>query len=285
MIYNDYYSHADFITALVNSSFIGVLWTPEVRASKSAEEMGEKDAKRLFFTHGHAERLGGRYQTLVVPEVEKAVQDVAMRRMRLLPYLYSTFAQYHFEGKPPFRSMNLVDGFALYPQVSGGKLDATLNPYEAKTRSDLKDQYMMGDNLIVAPFFAEQKSRKVYLPKGKWYDFYTGKLAGEDQVITVTAELDKIPLYVRDGGLIPMIPARRQAPKAGEVLPLEVRVYGTAAGSFELYDDDGLTFDFEKGAFSRVTLKAEAGKGTMGKPQAGKPFGYRKNVTWTFMTK
>jgi alpha-D-xyloside xylohydrolase len=181
--------------------------------------------------------------------------------------------------------MNLLDGFAYTPQVSGGKLDATLNPYEAKTRSDLKDQYMMGDNLIVAPFFAGQQSRKVYLPKGKWYDFYTGRLAGEDEVITVAAELDKIPLYVRDGGIIPMIPARRQAPKPGEVLPLEVRVYGSAPGSFGLYDDDGVSFDFEKGSFSRVTLKAAAGKGVMSAPQKGKPFGYEKKVSWVFMTK
>ncbi len=285
VIYNDYYSHPDFITALVNSSFIGVLWTPEVRASKSAEEWVRRMQSVCFSPMAMLNAWADGTKPWSFPEVEKAVQEVAMLRMRLLPYLYSTFAQYHFEGKPPFRSMNLLDGFAYTPQVSGGKLDATLNPYEAKTRSDLKDQYMMGDNLIVAPFFEGQQSRKVYLPKGKWYDFYTGRLAGEDEVITVAAELDKIPLYVRDGGIIPMIPARRQAPKAGEVLPLEVRVYGSAPGSFELYDDDGLSFDFEKGSFSRVTLKAAAGKGSMSTPQKGKPFGYEKKVSWTFMTK
>ncbi len=81
-----------------------------------------------------------------------------------------------------------------------------------------------------------------------------------------------------------MIPPRRQAPAPGEALPLEVRVYGSAPGTFELYDDDGNTFDFEKGQYSKVLLKAEKGKGTVGKPMAGKPFGYAQRVTWTFMT-
>lgn len=284
VIYNDYYSHPDFITALVNSSFIGVLWTPEVRASKSAEEWVRRMQSVCFSPMAMLNAWADGTKPWSFPEVESAVQEVALLRMQLLPYLYSTFAQYRFEGKPPFRSMNLIDGFAYVPQVSGGKLDATLNPYEAKTRSELKDQYMMGDNMIVAPFFAGDSSRKVYLPKGKWYDFYTGELAGEDGVITVKSRLDRIPLFVRDGGLIPMIPPRRQAPLPGETLPLEVRVYGSAPGSFELYDDDGNTFDFERGQFSRVTLKAAGGKGSMDKPKPGKPFGYTPKVKWTFMT-
>ena len=286
VIYNDYYSHPDFITALINSSFIGVLWTPEVRASKTAEEWVRRMQSVCFSPMAMLNAWADGTKPWSFPEVEKAVQDVAMLRMRLLPYLYSTFAQYHFEGKPPFRSMNLVDGFAFAAQESGGKLDATLNPYEAKTRADLKDQYMVGDNLLVAPVFAGETRRKVYLPKGKWYDFYTGKLAGDGGVIEVKAELDKIPLFVKDGGLIPMIPARRQAPKAGEVLPLEVRHYGQAPGTFTLYDDDGTTFDFEKGAWSKVELKVSKDKkGEMSTPPAGKPFSYEKNVTWTFMTR
>lgn len=284
VIYNDYYSHPDFITALVNSSFIGVLWTPEVRASKSAEEWVRRMQSVCFSPMAMLNAWADGTKPWSFPEVEAAVQDVAMLRMRLLPYIYSTFAQYRFEGKPPFRSMNLIDGFAYTPQVSGGKLDATLNPYEAKTRSELKDQYMMGDNIIVAPFFAADSVRKVYLPKGKWYDFYTGELVGEDGVISVPARLDRIPLFVRDGGLIPMVPPRRQAPAAGEVLPLEVRVYGHAPGTFTLYDDDGNTFDFERGQYSKVVLKAANGRGTMEKPQPGKPFGYSPKVTWTFMT-
>ena len=85
------------------------------------------------------------------------------------------------------------------------------------------------------------------LPKGKWYDFYTGEYAGDGEVITVTPGLDKIPVYVKDGGIIPMMPPRLHAPKAGEKVDLEIRYYGEKPGKYELYDDDGETFDYEKG--------------------------------------
>lgn len=66
---------------------------------------------------------------------------------------------------------------------------------------EIKDQYMAGEYLLVAPMFTGQTSRKVVLPKGKWYDFYTGKLVGEGEVITVTPGLEKIPVFVKDGVL------------------------------------------------------------------------------------
>ena len=65
---------------------------------------------------------------------------------------------------------------------------------------EIKDQYMAGEYLLVAPLFTGQTTRKVVLPKGKWYDFYTGEYAGDGEVITVTPGLDKIPVYVKDGG-------------------------------------------------------------------------------------
>ena len=65
---------------------------------------------------------------------------------------------------------------------------------------------MTGEYLLVAPLFTGQTSRKVVLPKGKWYDFYTGKFAGEGEVITVTPGLARIPVFVKDGGIIPMMP-------------------------------------------------------------------------------
>lgn len=289
VIYNDYYSHKDFITALVNSSFIGVLWTPEVRASKTAEEWVRRMQSVCFSPMAMLNAWADGTKPWSFPEVEQAVNDVANLRMQLLPYLYSTFAQYRFEGKPPFRAMNLVEGFGFKSVTVAGTFDATANPYAMSLKKDIKDQYMMGDYLLVAPMFAGEKSREVYLPQGKWYDLYTGKEVGENQVITITPALDKIPLFVKDGALIPMVPPHRQAPKAGETLPLTVRHYGTAAGSFQLYDDDGTTFDFEKGAYSftRLTVSKTADgklRGDMAAPVNGKPFGYSKEIKWEFMT-
>lgn len=226
---------------------------------------------------------------MVFSRSEKAVQEVAQLRMQLLPYIYTSFAQYHFEGKPAFRAMQLVEGFGFSSKTGAGKLDATANPYAIKKRSDIKDQYMMGDHILVAPVFAGENTRKVYLPPGKWYDFYSGEFVGEHQEITVNAVLEKIPLFVRDGGIIPMVPPHFHAPGPGEKLPLEIRHYGVSPGKFELYDDDGVSFDYEKGNASRTTLIVskkgnEPLKGEVLKPAGNKYFFYTDNISWRFMT-
>ncbi len=289
VIYNDYYSHKDFITALINSSFIGVLWTPEVRASKSAEEWVRRMQSVCFSPMAMLNAWADGTKPWSFPEVETAVREVANLRMELLPYIYSTFSQYHFQGVPPFRAMNLVNGFSGEQKQSQGDLDSTENPYGIAVTSEIKDQYMMGDNILVAPMFTGEKKRNVILPPGKWYDFYSGQYVGENEIITTTPGLDKIPLFVRDGGIIPMIPAQRQAPKKGEKSNLIIRHYGTKDGEFILYDDDGISFDYEKGAYSTVIMQVRKDKngiikGTISQPHKGKPYSYNKGVTWKFMT-
>lgn len=268
VIYNDYYDHKDFITALVNSSFAGVLWTPEVRDSKTAEEWVRRIQSVCFSPMAMLNAWADGTKPWSFPEVEKAVQEVAQLRMQLLPYIYNCFAKYHFEGKPPFRAMQLVDGF----------------------RFPTKDQYMMGDHILVAPMFAGEKTRTVYFPEGKWYDFYTGEYVAENQALVITASLEKIPLFVRDGGVIPMVPPHFHAPAPGEKLALEIRHYGKMPASAELYDDDGVSFDYEKGMHSKTKLivaKNEKGelKGQVIRSSVEKVFSYKEEVVWKFMTK
>ncbi|MES1216887.1 MAG: DUF5110 domain-containing protein, partial [Bacteroidota bacterium] len=265
-------------------------WVPEVRASETAEEWIRRMQTVCFSPMAMLDAWSDGTKPWTFPEVEQAVRDVAMLRMQLLPYLYTCFAQYHYEGKPPFRAMSLVDGFGFSSSEEKGKLDATKNPYALSTVSEIKDQYMTGDYILVAPMFTGETKRNVYLPAGKWYDFYTGAFVGENQMIEITPGLDKIPLFVKDGGIIPMIPAQRQMPTDGQLLPLEVRYYGTAENSFTLYDDDGTTFNYEKGEYSKTILSVTKNKkgqlqGNQPKTVKGKPYHYLPTITWKFMTK
>ena len=288
VIYNDYYSHQDFITALINSGFSGVLWTPEVRGSKSAEEWLRRFQSVVFSPMAMINAWASGTKPWSFPEVAKQVKEYALLRMQMMPYWYTEFARYHFDGIPPFRAINLEPGFNPEQIITSELKTSNLedNPYLEAIAKEIKDQYMAGEYLLVAPMFAGQTERTVMLPKGNWYDFYTGKYVGNGERITVSPGLDRIPVFVKDGAIIPFMEAALHAPKAGQKINLEIRHYGKADGAYRLYDDDGETFDYEKGVYSWRDIKVTRDKkgrlhGTISK--AGKPNSIA-TVTWKFMT-
>jgi alpha-D-xyloside xylohydrolase len=152
--------------------------------------------------------------------------------------------------------------------------------------NEIKDQYMVGDNLLIAPLFTGETNRKVILPKGKWYDFYTGKLVGESETINVTPGLAHIPVFVKEGGIIPMALSNTVAEGKYDLV---VKYYGEKDASYQLYDDDGKTFNYEKGDFSWRTLSVKRDQqgqlnGSISLPTKGKPDNIGK-ITWEFKTK
>jgi len=173
------------------------------------------------------------------PQVEAIIREYIELRMRLLPYFYSAFARYHFDGTPPFRAMALEAATGSQP-ASGPDDDALM---------EIDDQYIAGDSLLVAPLFAGQTEREVLLPAGDWYDFRTGERFAGGQRMRVNPGLAHLPVFARDGAVIPMMPPLPYAPRAGEAVPLEVRHYGTHPGVFSLFDDDGETFAYERGEY------------------------------------
>lgn len=288
VIYNDYYSHKDFITALINSGFTGVLWTPEVRSSDDEEEWLRRMQSVIFSPMAMLNAWSSGTKPWTFEEVEEEVKEAALLRMQLMPYFYNAFAEYHFKGISPFRAMNLEEGFSagLQTEVEEGDLDE--NPYMEAVRKEVKDQYMAGEYLLVAPMFAGEDTREVVLPKGKWYDFYTGEFAGEEEVIEVSPGLDHIPVFVKDGGIIPMMPPKLQAPREGESFDLEIRHYGSKENTTLLYDDDGSTFDYEKGEYSWRELSVEKNKdgewkGDISEAEEGKPDNFG-TIEWRFMS-
>ncbi len=291
VIYNDYYKHEDFITALINSGFSGVLWTPEARASKTAEEWLRRMQSVVFSPMAMINAWSSGTKPWSFEEVAEEVKAMALLRMQMMPYWYTEFAKYHYYGTPPFRAMNLEEGFQAEDQpltVGDENADLQENPYAEALKKEVKDQYMAGEYLLVAPLFAGQASRKVILPKGKWYDFYTGEYVGDGEIITVTPGLDKIPVFVKNGGMIPMMPARLHAPKSGEQVELEIRYYGDESATAVLYDDDGETFNYEKGEYSWRELKVIRSKNGKMKGSISsdkKDFkGNYEGIVWRFMT-
>ncbi|HVS54071.1 MAG TPA: TIM-barrel domain-containing protein [Opitutaceae bacterium] len=286
VIYNDNYNFDEYITAVANTSFAGVLWSPEVRAG-SGEDMLRRVQAVCFSPLALFNGWATDTKLWSHPEVADAIRDAIVLRERLLPYWYTTFAQYRYQGTPVIRALPLVAGFSATNGTEAGKLDATANPYAIGRVAEVKDQYLVGDALLVAPIAPGVATRKVTLPPGRWYDFYTGKFAGENTVIEVTPPLAQIPLFVKDGALIPLIPERSWAPTSDETVPLEIRHYGESAGEWSLYDDDGETFDYERGAFSWTKLRATKdatgawrGEAT---PARGAPAWHYATVTWRFM--
>ena len=116
------------------------------------------------------------------------------------------------------------------------------------------DQYMFGSSLMVCPVYEyEARKRNVYFPKSdNWYDFYTGKQIKGGQTLLVNAPYDKIPLYVRAGSIVPFGPQVQHTANQPETLTFYI--YGGKDGSFELYEDEGTNYKYEKGKFSRIPL-------------------------------
>jgi alpha-D-xyloside xylohydrolase len=288
VIYSDYYDHRGYVTALCNSGFAGVLWTPEIRSAGSEREWVRRMQTVCFSPMAMLNAWASGMKPWSKPEVDAIIRETMKWRIRLLPYLYTAFARYRFEGIPPFRAMVLEPGFLPTESVEAGTVDGDKNPYAEAVCRDITDQYMMGDCLMVAAVFAGQKKRDVVLPQGKWYDFYTGAFAGGGEVITIETALDKLPLYVKDGGIIPVIDAANNTSAWAKGVALEVRHYGEAEGSTMLYDDDGATFDYETGARSWYTLSVSrdgGGKlqGTVTRDTGEYPQTFGE-VSWKFMT-
>jgi len=266
VIYSDSYGHAQYITGLSTASLGGILWTPEARSAGNGREWLNRMQTVCFSPMAKLNAWSSGKKPWSYGDVTGPVRDVIKLRMRFLPYLYSAFADYHFKGVPAIRAMILEDGFGeLASQVIAGTLDSETNPYAMGKIIEKTDQFMFGPSIMVAPFYERQATkRKVQLPAGNWYDFYTGKFVGNNKTITVTAKDlgNRIPLFAKEGAVIPMLTEAVNQTDQAYGHPLEVRFYGKTEGRFTLYEDDGKTFNYEKGQYRTrelTVLKNRAG--------------------------
>lgn len=136
-------------------------------------------------------------------------------------------------------------------------------PADAKVK-DLGTQYLFGPSILVAPVYIQGATTKaVYLPAGaNWVNFYTGERLTGGQEVTVDAPLSRIPLFVREGSVIPTGPAVQSTAEKQDG-SLLINVYAGADGSFDLYEDEGTTYGYEKGEFSRIKFSWNQASGEL----------------------
>jgi alpha-D-xyloside xylohydrolase len=186
----------------------------------------------IFRTHGHRPHN----EIWTYPSIEATLVSYDKLRYRLMPYIYSLAWKVSSEDYTMQR-----------PLVMDWRTDP-------KTWN-LGDEYMFGPALLVSPVTkADVTRRAVYLPAASWYDFWTGATVKGNQEIDADAPLDRIPLYVRAGSILPMGPEIEYATQNPEGL-IEVRIYRGADGKFDLYEDAGDSYDYEKGQHTVIPIR------------------------------
>ena len=113
---------------------------------------------------------------------------------------------------------------------------------------------MIGDGILAAPLTEKEDERTVYLPAGSWYDFNTGQKYEGGKQYTIKPALTQLPIFIKGGTILPLAKPVEHV-TAGTVFEITCYVYGTDAKGATLFEDDGLTFNYEKGSYNMVTLQ------------------------------
>lgn len=174
------------------------------------------------------------------------IREAIGLRYQLSPYLYSLMERAHETGLP-----------IMEPMCSAFQEDVKC--YEEGV------DFMLGDSLLVANVVEKGAvSRKVYLPEGEtFYDFYTRAAYEGGRTVELPVDLGSIPLFVRSGAIIPMAEDRLDNLKTQQAEHLRILCAADRDGRFELYEDDGISMDYEKGGFLKTSITMTAGERTV----------------------
>jgi len=178
------------------------------------------------------------------PDAQKILTDYDRLRYRLLPYIYSVAWKVTSDGYTPMRAL------------------AMDFPDDVRARN-IGDQFLLGPAILVNPVTEPgATTRHLYLPRAKWYDFWTGHATAGGGTVDAAAPIERMPLYVRAGSILPMGPELQYSTEKPED-PIELRVYTGADGSFTLYEDENDTYNYEKGAYATIPLQWDDGAKTL----------------------
>jgi len=166
-------------------------------------------------------------------------------RYRLMPYIYSEAWKVYYEGSTIMRA--LVFDFQNDKHVY-----------------DIKDQFMFGHSLLINPVVnAGVAERKVYLPLAEgWFDFWTGESFDSGKIYKVNTPIEKIPIFVKSGSIIPMGPFIQYSTEKPSD-PIELRIYGNENAELTLYEDENDNYNYEQGIYSTINIKWNSERKTL----------------------
>jgi alpha-D-xyloside xylohydrolase len=169
-------------------------------------------------------------------DAQKILTSYDRLRYRLMPYIYSMAWRITNDSYTPMRPLAM--------------------DFRNDTRAlNVGDQFMFGPALLVSPVTEPgADTRRMYLPKTTWYDFWTGRKSTGGTTISAPAPLDRMPLFVRAGSILPLGPELQYAVEK-PADPVELRVYRGADGTFTLYEDENDGYNYEKGAYATIPMQ------------------------------
>lgn len=223
-------------------------------------EIGPKELRG--YTDGAADPDPGELHNAAVEPIIKKYLEL---RYRMLPYTYTIARECVETGLPMMRAL-------------------WLHHHDDPAAVARGDQFLWGRDILVAPVVEKgATSRRLYLPKGAWFDFWTEQPMEGGRETERAVDLATLPLFVRAGAIIPLGPLKQYADEVVEG-PLTVTVYPGANGSFEIYEDDGSTFDHKRGEWMRVAMtwnngsrafRVQLAHGSQVRPSALRPIDVR----------
>ncbi|MDD5350594.1 MAG: glycoside hydrolase family 31 protein [Chthoniobacteraceae bacterium] len=248
-LYSDLYDHRQFVRGIVNASFSGLLWCPEVRESASGGELVRRLQTAVV---SPILQINGWYianppwkQWAVdannngefVPGWEawqERCRGILELRMRLIPYLHAAFFRYWRDGIPPFRA--LVFDY----------------PSESESRG-IDDEVLIGDRLLAAPLIDDGPPRRLWLPPGAWADFWTAEIHEGGKFVDFPVVEGRFPLFVKSGSVLALAfpTLHTDDPRA---FHLEVSIYGDGALPAALLEEYAPDRPFDRNQANLVHL-------------------------------
>lgn len=257
-INSDWFSYRRQIPAGLNFSLSGLpYWTTDIGGFLSGGSPSDPAYRELFTrwfqygtfcpifrVHGTRNRPDENELWSYGPEAQKILVSYDRLRYRMLPYIYSLAWMTTHDRYTPMRPL-VMD-------------------FRGDTRAaDVGDQFMYGPAFLVSPVTEPAATtRHLYLPKATWVDFWTGTGNAGGTAVDAPAPIDRMPIFVRAGSIVPLGPELEWASQK-PADPLELRVYRGADGSFTLYEDEGDTYNYEKGQFATIPLTWDEAKQTL----------------------